>query len=77
MMSVPRMRTVPEAFRALKAADPDTAYTLRAFRAAVNRGDIPVVLVGNKRLVNLDQFFEMLSKPVCAPKQTAGGVRPL
>ena len=43
-MSVPRMRTVPEAFRELKAADPNSAFTLRALRAAVNRGEIPVVI---------------------------------
>ena len=76
-MSVPKMRTVPEAFRELKAADPNTAYTLRAFRAAVNRGEIPVVLVGNKRLVNLDQFFAMLNTPTSSPKVYEGGVRPL
>lgn len=76
-MSIPRMRTVPEAFRELKAADPNTAYTLRAFRAAVNRGEIPVVLVGNKRLVNLDQFFAMLNTPTSSPKVYEGGVRPL
>lgn len=79
-MSVPRMRTVPEAFRELKAADPNTGYTLRAFRAAVNRGEIPVVLVGNKRLINLDQFFALLNAPSCVPKGNAGAagtIRPL
>ena len=76
-MSIPRMRTVPEAFRALKEADPHTAYTLRAFRAAVNRGEIPVVMVGNKRLVNLDQFFAMLNAPEAHPKVCAGTIRPL
>lgn len=62
-MTVPRMRTVPEAFRELKKADPNTAYTLRALRAAVKKGEIPVVSVGNKRLINLDTFFEMLNSP--------------
>lgn len=76
-MNVPRMRTIPEAFRELKAADPNTAYTLRAFRAAVNRGEIPVVLVGNKRLVNLDQFFAMLNAPSCVAKEYGVNIRPL
>ena len=76
-MSIPRMRTVPEAFRELKEADPNTAYTLRAFRAAVNRGEIPVVLVGNKRLVKLDQFFAMLNAPTATPKPCEGKIRPL
>lgn len=62
-MSVPRMRTIPEAFNELKKADPNTAYTLRALRAAVNKGELPVVMVGNKRLVNLDRLFEMLNSP--------------
>lgn len=76
-MSVPRMRTVPEAFRELKAADPKTAYTLRAFRAAVNRGEIPVVCVGNKRLINLDMFFDMLNAPSCVAKDKGANIRPL
>lgn len=62
-MTVPRMRTIPEAFRELQKADPNTAYTLRALRAAVNKGELPVVMVGNKRLVNLDRLFEMLNSP--------------
>lgn len=63
MSNVPRMRTLPEAFAELKKADPYTAYTLRALRAAVNKGEIPVVRVGNKRLINLDNLFETLNSP--------------
>lgn len=68
-MTVPRMRTLPEAMEELKAADPNTAYTLRALRAAVNKGEIPIVAVGNKRLINLDALFEMLSSPSYQPKK--------
>ena len=74
-MTVPRMRTIPEAFRELKKADPNTAYTLRALRAAVNKGELPVVMVGNKRLVNLDKLFEMLNSPSSEPKSTNEGIR--
>ena len=74
-MTVPRMRTIPEAFNELKKADPETAYTLRALRAAVNRGELPVVRVGNKRLVNLDKLFEMLNTPSSEPKETSAGIR--
>lgn len=74
-MSVPRMRTIPEAFRELQKADPNTAYTLRALRAAVNKGELPVVMVGNKRLVNLDKLFEMLNSPSSDPKSTNEGIR--
>lgn len=82
-MSIPRMRTVPEAFRELKKADPDTAYTLRALRADVNNGKIPFVQVGNggtKRLINLDQLFAMLGAPSCLPGQNdgeTGKIRPV
>lgn len=75
MGNVPRMRTVPEAFAELKKADPSTAYTLRALRAAVNRGEIPVIKVGNKRLINLDRLFEMLSTPSFCEKENAEGIR--
>lgn len=74
-MTVPRMRTIPEAFRELQKADPNTAYTLRALRAAVNKGEIPVVSVGNKRLINLDTFFEMLNSPSSEPKTENEGIR--
>ena len=69
------MRTIPETFNELKKADPETAYTLRALRAAVNRGELPVVRVGNKRLVNLDKLFEMLNTPSSEPKSTNEGVK--
>lgn len=74
-MSVPRMRTLPEAFAELKKADPATAYTLRALRAAVNKSEIPVVRVGNKRLINLDRLFEMLNTPSLSQKETHEGIR--
>lgn len=79
-MSIPRMRTVPEAFRELKAADPNTAYTLRALRADVNSGKIPFVQVGNggtKRLINLDKLFEMLANPAPVPQAETGVIRPV
>lgn len=74
-MSVPRMRTLPEAFEELKKADPDTTYTLRALRAAVRNGEIPVINVGNKRLINLDRLFEILNTPSFCQKETQEGIR--
>ena len=67
------MRTIPEAFNELKKADPETAYTLRALRAAVNRGELPVVNVGNKRLINMNRLYEMLNMPSSEPKSTNEG----
>ena len=75
-MSVPRMRTLPEAFAELKKEDPSTAYTLRALRAAVNKGEIPVVSVGNKRLINLDNLYEILNMPSYSQnKSSTEGIR--
>ncbi len=44
----PRMRTLPKAYEEVKAADPDTAFTMRALRRLVKCGDIQTVRVGNK-----------------------------
>lgn len=74
-MTVPRMRTLPEAYAEIKKADPSTAYTLRALRAAVNKGEIPVTKVGNKRLVNLDKLYEILNTPSYCEKQKYEGIR--
>ena len=75
MSNVPRMRTVPEAFAEIKKADPSTTYTLRALRSAVNKGEIPVVRVGNKRLINLDKLFEMLNSPSYCEQESYEGIR--
>lgn len=58
---VPRMRTVPEAVKMLQELDGSTAVTLRAVRRMVNNGEIPVLQVGNKRLVDFDKLLECLS----------------
>lgn len=78
-MSIPRMRTLPEAYDELKRLDPNTAYTLRALRRAVNEGKIPVIRVGNKRLINLDNLFNMLSnadaEAYCTSAEGNKGIR--
>ncbi len=60
-VSVPRMRTIPKAFDEVKKADPNTNLTLRALRRMVNNNEIPFVMVGTKRLVDLDLLFNVLS----------------
>jgi len=62
-MAIPRMRTIPEAYAELKRLDADTAYTLTALRRAVKRGELPVVHVGSKRLLNLDNLLDSLYNP--------------
>ncbi len=56
-----RMRTIPKAFEAVKQADPNTDLTLRALRRMVNNGEIPVVRISNKVLINLDLLLDKLS----------------
>ena len=61
MMDTPRMRTIPKAYEEVKHSDPDTALTLRALRRMVNNGELPCVMVGTKRLIDLDLLFNILS----------------
>lgn len=56
-----RMRTIPKAFEAVKQADPNTDLTLRALRRMVSNGEIPVVRISNKVLINLDLLLDKLS----------------
>lgn len=61
MTDRPRMRTAPQAIAELKKIDPDTAFTLRALRRMMNNGEIPVVKVESKRLVNFDTLLSVLA----------------
>lgn len=75
-MVVPRMRTIPEAYNELKRIDPDTAITLTALRRMVKKGELPVVLAGTKRLINLDTLLDKLYNPESTLQpQTVGGIR--
>ncbi len=60
-IDTPRMRTIPKAYEEVKRADPNTSLTLRALRRMVNSGEVPCVMVGTKRLVDLDLLFDVLS----------------
>ena len=59
-MSLPRMRTAPEAIRQIKELDPNSAFTLRALRRMMSEGTIPVVNINSKRLINLDTLLDYL-----------------
>jgi hypothetical protein len=66
MNNIPRMRTIPKAYEEIKKADPETDFTIRALRRMVNKGEIPIVEVESKRLINLDVLFSLLfSKKEC------------
>lgn len=59
-MTLPRMRTAPEAIKEIQALDPKSSLTLNALRRMMKTGEIPVVYVNTKRLVNLDLLIEYL-----------------
>lgn len=59
--ALPRMRTIPQAFKEIKALDPDTSITVSVLRRLVKEGTIETVQVANKRLLNLDLLFSRLS----------------
>ena len=56
-----RMRTIPKAYQEIKALDPNTDFTLRALRRMVSQGELPVVMVASKKLINLDLLLDKLS----------------
>lgn len=61
--NIPRMRTIPEAVKLLQELDSSTAITLRAVRRMVNAGQLPVTMVGSKRLINFDKLLDLLENP--------------
>ena len=57
-----RIRTIPEAARELKTADPNCGITAWSIRSMVKEGTLPNVRVGKKFLVDLD-LLERLFVP--------------
>ena len=58
---LPRMRTIPQAFKEIKAIDPNTSITMSTLRRLVKEGVVDTVQVANKRLLNLDLLFDRLA----------------
>ena len=56
-----RMRTIPKAYEEIKQLDNQTSLTLRALRRMCANGEIPIIKVGNKTLINLDLLISKLS----------------
>jgi len=72
--TVPRMRTLPEAVALLRELDPHTAVTLRALRRMAASGELPLVHVASKRLVNFDMLLERLADTGAAAPAVQRGV---
>ena len=58
---IPRMRTVKKAVEEIKKLDPGTSFTERALRRMITTKEIPIVEIGNKKLINLDLLLDKLS----------------
>lgn len=76
---MPRMRTINEAHRSIKEADPDTSLSPFAIRRLILTGAIPSIMSGNKYLIDLDVLESYLSNPNTKPKAEiiTGIIRPV
>lgn len=62
-----RIRTMKQAYEAIKASDPETDLTYYAFRSKVINGEIPHVKSGNKYLIDIDRLEKHLSPDQAPP----------
>ncbi len=72
---LPRMRTLDECIKELKNIDPSTSVTKYFVRGLALSGAIPTVMVGRKRLINLDGLIQYLNEPHTAEDPTQNGIR--
>lgn len=70
------MRTIKDAYAAIKQSDPETCLTMYALRCKVISGEIPSVKVGRKYLINIDLLDEYLNSPR-PPVESIGRIRPV
>ena len=59
---IPRMRTIPNAYKEIKALDPNSNLSLRGLRNMIKSKEIPYVKTSaNKYLINLDMLLAKLA----------------
>lgn len=58
MAAISRMRTVGQTVKYFKENDPDTVVGEYLLRKMIKTGELPVVMAGNKALINLDNLIE-------------------
>lgn len=56
-----QLRTLPKAYEAFKAKDPETALTKNYFRTLVKTGAIPSVRLGKNYLLDVETLDEHIS----------------
>lgn len=74
-----RMRYPQQALELLKEEDPGTQVTVNFIRSLAKSGQIPVVKIGRRRLINYDKLLEYLANPPeMQPMDSQGGsIRPV
>lgn len=55
------MRTIPQAYKVIREADPDCCISIRALRKFVADGNVPTVKIGGRVYVNLDLLLSKIS----------------
>lgn len=68
MAAISRMRTVGQTVKYFKENDPDTVVGEYLLRKMIKTGELPVVMAGNKALINLDNLIEYFNSK-CVPKE--------
>lgn len=58
---IPRMRTAKGVLEEIKRQDPNSEVTLHYIRAMIHTGKFNVVLIGKKKLVNVNEVLELLA----------------
>lgn len=56
-----QLRTLPKAYEAFKAKDPETALTKNYFRTLVKTGAIPSVRLGKNYLIDVETLDDYIS----------------
>lgn len=66
MAAISRMRTVGQTVKYFKDNDPETVVGEYLLRKMIKTGELPVVMAGNKALINLDNLIEYFNSK-CIP----------
>lgn len=59
-MAIPRMRTAAKVLEEIKKLDPETELSLHYVKMMIHNEVVPVLHVGNKKLVNVDDVIAYL-----------------
>ena len=62
MQELKKLRTIEQAYAALKEMDPDTAISKWFIREAILNGEIPFVQVHSKRLIDLNDLINYINR---------------